>query len=303
MRRRIDRILCAIDLSPVSVDLVSYAARIASEFGAVLYICHIIDLPTVSVYGEAVFDPLVDQQRFMDVAQREIENLAGDLKVEWEPVVRIGHTTEEITKEVIDRAVDLVIGATHGRTGIKRLFLGSVTERLIRALPCPFLVLRALAADSSRRTPNPYPYKKILVGCDFSSDSEAAFDFSLSLAQEFESELHLVHVVEPIAYREFFRFQTAGRDGLDAGFSESIEKKLVSMVPDDALNWCTLKTAVLVGKPYAEIVGYAEKNSIDLIALGVRGHGMVEEILIGSTTDRVIRRASCPVLSVNPNPT
>ena len=62
--------------------------------------------------------------------------------------------------------------------------------------------------------------------------------------------------------------------------------------------WLTLATHLLVGKPYAEIIRYAEINEIDLIVLGIRGHGMVEDILMGSTTDRVIRRAPCPVLSV-----
>jgi nucleotide-binding universal stress UspA family protein len=121
------------------------------------------------------------------------------------------------------------------------------------------------------------------------------------MAQEFESELHLVHVVEPTAYKEHLPFPSESGEPVPDDLHEDIRKKLSAKVPDDAMHWCDgVKTSVLVGKPYAELVRYADINDIDLIALGVRGHGMVEGLLVGSTTDRVVRRAPCPVLSVNP---
>ena len=136
------------------------------------------------------------------------------------------------------------------------------------------------------------------MGCDFSSDSDLAFKNSLSMAQEFESELHLVHVVEPSGYKDLFKMPAEQSDKFKQDLFDMIKGRLKSMVPDEALNWLTLRTHLLVGKPYAEIIRYAEINNIDLISLGIRGHGMVEDLLMGSTTDRVIRRAACPVLSI-----
>ena len=70
------------------------------------------------------------------------------------------------------------------------------------------------------------------------------------------------------------------------------------MVPKDAANWCIPQTSILEGQPYDELVKYADTRDIDMIVLGVRGHGLVKTLFLGSTTDRVVRRSPCPVLSV-----
>lgn len=297
MRQKINRILCATDFSEVSRDVVPFGIRMARELNATLYICHVIDLPTISVYGEAVFDPITQQHRFIDFARQEIESLVGDAPVEWQQLIPIGQTTEEIARQAGEKAVDLVITATHGRSGLKRLFLGSVTERLMRILSCPLLVLRS-TGDSEQAIRQELPFKKILVGYDFSEDADAAFRTGLNMAQEFESSLHLMHVVEPTAYRDYARFPSNSGEPLRQDMYDSIKSRMQALVPDDALNWCSLETLIRVGKPYAELVRYAQTQAVDLIITGVRGHGMVEELLVGSTTDRVIRRAPCPVLSV-----
>ena len=71
------------------------------------------------------------------------------------------------------------------------------------------------------------------------------------------------------------------------------------MVPEEARYWCTPHTSLLEGQPYEKIVTYAESKDIDMIVLGVRGHGLVKTVFLGSTTDRVVRKAPCPVLSVS----
>lgn len=297
MRRPINRILCATDFSSLSEPVVSYGITLAKELNANLIICHVVDFPTVSMYGEAVLEPIDHQNRFMEYARAEIDRLATGSSVEYHALVAVGNTTDEIAHLVDEQKVDLVIVATHGRSGLKRFFLGSVTERLIRTLPCPLLVLRAETEDSVTGFQK-FPFKRILVGCDFSSDSDLAFEHSLNLAQEFQSELHLVHVVEPSGYKDLFNMASDQGEGFKQDLYDMINAKLKSMVPQDAMNWLTLQTHLLVGRPYEEIIRYAELNNIDLIAMGIRGRGMVEDLLVGSTTDRVIRRAPCPVLSV-----
>ncbi|HMA66534.1 MAG TPA: universal stress protein [Desulfosalsimonadaceae bacterium] len=301
MRRQIRSIFCATDFSEFAGVVVAYGIAMAKRFEATLYICHVVDLPTVSAYGEAVFDPIEYQQRFMDTALREIHSLLEDSGVRYEPLVTIGSTTEEITRLAKDYTAELVITATHGRSGLKRFFLGSVTERLMRTLPCPLLVLRGSEELTDHMDSPRVPFKKILVGCDFSEDANAALNYSLSLAQEFESELHLVHVVEPSGYKDLFRIQQESGEQIRQDLYQMIRDRLNSLVPGEALNWITLESRVLAGKPYAELIRYADIHDMDMIALGIRGHGMVEELLVGSTTDRVIRQAPCPVLSICPD--
>ena len=297
MRKQMNTIFCATDFSKLAQEVVAYGITLAKEFNAKLIVCHVVDFPTVSMYGEAVSGPIEHQNRFMDYAKSEISRLIGDAPIDSQAIVTLGNTTEEISRMVVEFNADLVITATHGRSGLKRFFLGSVTERLMRILPCPLLVLRG-AEDGAESTFQKFPFKRILVGCDFSSDSDLAFKNSLSMAQEFESELHMVHVVEPTGYKDLFKMPAESGDKFKEDLFDMIKGRLKSMVPDEALNWLTLHTHLLVGKPYDEIIRCAEINDIDLIVLGIRGHGMVEDLLVGSTTDRVIRRAPCPVLSI-----
>ncbi|MDA3896490.1 MAG: universal stress protein [Desulfobacteraceae bacterium] len=297
MRKQMNTIFCATDFSKLAQEVVAYGITLAKEFNAKLIVCHVVDFPTVSMYGEAVSGPIEHQNRFMDYAKSEISRLIGDAPIDSQAIVTLGNTTEEISRLVVEFNADLVITATHGRSGLKRFFLGSVTERLMRILPCPLLVLRG-AEDGAEPTFQKFPFKRILVGCDFSSDSDLAFKNSLSMAQEFESELHMVHVVESNGYKDLFKVPAESGDKFKEDLFDMIKGRLKSMVPDEALNWLTLHTHLLVGKPYDEIIRCAEINDIDLIVLGIRGHGMVEDLLVGSTTDRVIRRAPCPVLSI-----
>jgi len=297
MRRQINTIFCATDFSKLAEEVVAYGITLAQEFNAKLLVCHVVDFPTVSMYGEAVSGPIEHQNRFMDYAKSEISRLIGDAPIDAQALVTLGNTTEEISRLVTEFHADLVITATHGRSGLKRFFLGSVTERLMRTLPCPLLVLRG-SEEGLGATPQKFPFKRILIGCDFSSDSDLAFNNSLSMAQEFQSELHMVHVVEPTGYKDLFKMSAETGEKFKQDLYDMIKERLKTMVPEEALNWLTLHTHLLVGKPYAEIIRYAEINDIDLIALGIRGHGMVEDLLVGSTTDRVIRRAPCPVLSI-----
>ena len=141
--------------------------------------------------------------------------------------------------------------------------------------------------------------EKILVGCDFSPDSGQAFNHALSLAQEFQAELHLVHVIEPPTQPDLNREDTPVSEEIQQDYRDLLTRKLKEMVPVEARYWCTPQTSLLEGQPYEEIVRYAESKDIDMIVLGVRGHGLVKTLFLGSTTDRVVRRSPCPVLSVS----
>lgn len=301
MRVSFQRMLCATDLSDASLQAVAYGVALAREFQARLLICHCIDLPAPSIYGEAYLAPEEQLNRNMAYAQERIAELMAGHAVEWDPVVVIGHAADEIARVAREQAVDITLTATRGHRGLKRMLLGSVTERLMRTLPCPLLVIPA--AESSRaagriETPG---FKKVLVGCDFSPDADLAFQHGLSMAQEFQAELHLVHVIETPLYIETLRPVLAHGDTSTAVIRGFLQSKLEELVPEDARHWCRPTITLEEGQPYARLLDYAERHKIDLIVLGVRGHGLIGTMLVGSTTDRIIRRASCPVLSVCPH--
>ena len=79
---------------------------------------------------------------------------------------------------------------------------------------------------------------------------------------------------------------------------DRLEKKLDGMVPDACRDWCTANTALLDGEPYVALMDYAKEQEMDMIVLGIRGHTLLEKLLVGSTTDRLIRHSPIPVLAV-----
>jgi nucleotide-binding universal stress UspA family protein len=293
------RIVCATDFSDFSNRTVNYGIKLAKEFDSKIYVCHVIDLSSVAIYGEFQLDPVGLQNRVMKDASEQLEELIGKQHKEWEPLITVGHAADEISRIVEEKNIDLVVAATRGRSGLKRLILGSVTERLMRTLTCPLLVVQS--PDNAFTGPDDQELKieNILVGCDFSPDSGLAFEYGLSLAQEFQSELHLAHVIEAPIYQELHKTETHLEEELQEEIHNRLLQKLQDMVPEEARNWCTPQTSLLDGRPYEELVKYAEQHNIGITVLGTRGHGLVKSLFVGSTTDRVVRRAPCPVLSVS----
>jgi nucleotide-binding universal stress UspA family protein len=292
MRTRLKNIICATDFSEFSERGVYYGVSLAREFGAMFYLCHVIDLSSTAIYGETVLVDIDGQlNRISTYATNRLNRLIGEERIDWEPVISVGYPGDEITRIADEKNADLVITATHSRTGLKRLILGSVTLNLIRSLSCPILVVRGSA---SPKKPEIVP-KKILVGCDFSDDSLLAFQHGINLAQEFQAELHLVHVIEPPVYENLIK-PPKGADEFELDLRTKLRDQLAQMVPEEALHWCDLKSNLLAGQPHEELTKYAVVNEIDLIVIGVRGQGLLEKMLVGSTAIRVIRQAPCPVL-------
>ena len=300
MKVNFNNILCATDLSELSNVSISAAVALAKEFNAKLYICHVVDLTVQAAYGDVVLAPIELQNQTTEYALDHINTLIGDQDIDWEPLISTGHPSDEIAKLVDAYHIDLAVLATHGRSGIKRVILGSVTERLMRILPCPLLIVRSLESDNTAVQQYRLKIKKILAGCDFSPYSKLAFHYGLSLAQEFEAELHMVHVVETHNYKDLLKTSTAVKEDSEIQLQKQISDKLSRMIPKESFAWCQPKIVLLAGQPYEEIIKHALLHQIDLIVLGIRGKNLIEALFTGSTTDRVARQAPCPVLSVCP---
>jgi nucleotide-binding universal stress UspA family protein len=323
MRIEPKKIMCAIDFSEFTELTLTYGRSLAAEFDARLYLCHVVAKTVmVSSHMPAYVDYIDIENERISAVRDNLETMAQEFGIECEIIVTAGHPADEIEEIAREHQIDMVIAATHGGSGVKRFLIGSVTNRLVKTLSCPLLVLHAGENKAISKDRDPVKLKRILVGCDFSPDSKLAFDTALSLAQEFQTQLYLAHVVRPakpaeLTTPDYIKLQ----EGDFSGWNRSqylelqkkaeeedpaqkstrlsrIERQLASMVPEDCRNWCTPITILLEGRPYKELIKYAEKNEIDMIVLGIRGHSLLEQFLVGSTTDRVISRASCPVLAV-----
>ena len=139
MKIHFHRILCATDLSDFSNSAVIQAIGMAREFGSTLYICHVVDLPMVTMHGAAYVYQEDQIEEMKTGAMDQIRALVSGSDLKWEALVETGPVSSTLCRLALEKQADLAIVSTHGRTGLKRLFLGSVTERLLRTIACPLL--------------------------------------------------------------------------------------------------------------------------------------------------------------------
>jgi nucleotide-binding universal stress UspA family protein len=289
---KIESILCPTDLSPDSDEALRYAIALSRAYKAELILLHCL-------IGDMTARPKnhYAATRMIEEAVVKYSGSAKTVDLFWRSlIVTSDDAGETIASEAASNQVDLIVMRSRRRPH-RAALLGSTAESVSRTAPCPVLVMHSDERDwiSSARTR--IDLKRVLVAYDFSDYSELALNYALSFAQEYQSELHLLHVLPPFTLHEAeISWYPLGREGTYHKAAHRLQKA----VPGDAHLWCDIKHAVSEGQPYREILNYAEKNKIDLICLGAHGAGFGMRALFGSNVDRVLRQAPCPVLVGRP---
>lgn len=297
--REIKRILCPTDFSDASRHALDHAVVLARWYRASLVGLHVynpllVPVPSLALpeYGEIVASDAPDAGRLRtDMADWFQPALAAGIDVDV--LVEAGPTTSVILNCEKTAEADLIVIGTHGAGGFEYPLLGSVTEKVLRKARCPVLTVPPRAGTVAR-----VPFRKLLCATDFSDPAMAAAEYTLSLAREADAAVTLLHVVEwpetdsvsvnaPYDVPEYKRLREA-----------AARRKLERLVPDDARNWCTPTLRIGHGKAYREILNIAAEDEADLIVLGVHGRPAIDLLFFGSTTNQVVRHATCPVLTV-----
>ena len=148
----VKKILCPLDFSDYSIQAFQAAAELAGKFNAQIIASHVIaDIPSIgTAYGIVNYSPhTVTMQKFMEEVEKtsfqELDRLIkkfGNNKIVFEKKVTVGVPVDEIVRLAKTENVDLIVLTTHGRTGLSRVFMGSVAEGVIRHAPCPVLSIR-----------------------------------------------------------------------------------------------------------------------------------------------------------------
>ena len=270
----IKRILCPTDLSPHSGKAVRYAAALARTHEAELIFLHC----TSDIEGEEKLrTSVLEQLPAIEAGWRLVAVTAVDVG-------------EAIMMQAQVNSVDMIVMRSRRRPH-RAALLGSTAESVCRSAPCPVLVMHN---DEQQIIEN---LARVLVAYDFSDYSELALKYGLSIAQEHQAQLHLLHVLPPrsVSEPEIAWFPVGGESAY-----HTAARRLQRVAPAEVNLWCDVKTAVSEGQPYREILNYAEKNEIDLISVGAHGAGFGMRALFGSNVDRVLRQSPCPVLVARP---
>ena len=292
----IKEILMPTDFSNISSAALGHAAMMADRFGARLTLLHV---STSKGHGKDKSFPAIDPEtdELAQVAEYQISEMSG---LEPLPHLRVRHELRtsddpaaEITNYARENHIDLIVVGTHGRTGLSHLVLGSVAETVIRRASCPVITVRI--SDASAQVS---PYLDILAPIDFSPDSEKALHYAWTLADLFDANLHLLHVIDFPVHPDHYAVNAILADHLDQDLTERTHEEMDKLIAKHASVPVRHQTCVVSGRAYSEIVQFAQTHDIDLIVMGTRGLSRLKNFLLGGTAAKVVRHASCPVLTI-----
>jgi nucleotide-binding universal stress UspA family protein len=286
----IAKILVPVDFFPASDAAVNYAAGIAANYDASVHLLHVITPIAAGTYEYAI-DTTEMMKSMEETTMEEMNKLVAKVKQAGafaKAEVRVGDVYDEIKRAIEVIKPDLVVMGTHGRRGVERWFMGSTTEKVLRHSPVPLVTINAMG-EKSVTAPR---FRRILVTTDFSEGTTDALAYAFSVAQENESQVMLLHVLHDVSVDLSEKY----RGPLIIG----VRRELDDMVPAEARNWCNIVTRVETGVPYRVILRMLEDWKIDLLVMNIHGKGMLDRALLGSTAERVVRAASCPVMMIPP---
>jgi nucleotide-binding universal stress UspA family protein len=292
----IRRVLCPIDFSPASRHALEHAVVVAKWYDAPITALHAIQSAIMvppPIFLTAASIPPGDAER--QAAEKELRTWlepAGRAGVKTDLFIDEGHPVARILDRAGSLPADLIVMGTHGVGGFDRFVLGSVTERILRKAACPVLTVPPAVHTTAK-----LPYTRLLCAVDFSDSSLAALRFAFSLAQESDAHLTILHVFEWPAEDEVL-VTTLDVPEYRRLVEKDARGRLDALVTDDVKVWCKPVTRITHGKPYRRILELAESDRADLIVMGVRGRNPVDLALFGSTVNHVVRRATCPVLTI-----
>ena len=304
---KIRNILVPTDFSPMSIRAIDTAKSLAQRFGATIHLAHVhqfycpagfnAPMPPVIPYSTYTYDREAKKR-----VEQELNTLAKrhGLSPSTAHLLTGAPVFNEICRLARDLRADIIVTSTHGHTGVKHVFLGSTAERIVQHSPCPVLVSR----EPKRQSKNGAhaSIKTILVPVDYSKCSLAGLRYAIEFAKKVPARLIVLHVVDlgpQLMTDGYGVYDLEAYKEAAMRASEPQMRLFLKGINFGSVPFQTLATAEFCPEG---IYRTAEKEKVDLIILSTHGHTGLKHIFTGSVAERVVRRASCPVLVVPSHP-
>jgi len=279
-----DRILFPTDGSEPAESVLDYALQIAAEHEATIHLLNVVDTSHDGLHGirDDVSDVLEQHgTEIVDEAARRATERGIDVVSE----VLHGDPSEAIVEYSTQSAIELIVMPTHGRRGLQRVLLGSVTERVINTADVPVISV------NPERQPLAYPCKELLVPTDGSRGSELAVSEGVALANATGASLHLLHVVET---------GSLGPDARSAVKDEELTTRADEIIADaietTAATVDNVESEIEFGAPAREIRNYIDAHGIDFAILGTHGTTDFGRYMLGGVSAKIVRSSPVPVM-------
>jgi nucleotide-binding universal stress UspA family protein len=279
---KLRNILFATDFSEASMHALPYVAGIARKLSSSVFLCHIVE-PNSLVFSAPEAAPrLYEGMRDQAVAQLAALAHSVEFKeIDAKAVVSEGAIGDALPNVVLERKIDLVVMGTHGRTGIRRLLLGSAVEAVCRVATCPVLTVGPSLAPRTATT-----FSRILFPTDLSDDSKRILPYLRQMAEEFESEITVLHVMP----EELITNPDAAK------LAEPIRNTLIQTFKPE-LAGSKVEFEIGFGETVETVLRTARAKNADLIAMGIHNAFLPGVQLRSSTAYRIMAGAHCPVLT------
>ena len=292
----IKKILVPVDFSEYSDEALVLAVQMARHYQARMTLAHVV------VYFPDEFEEEASYQQYQAVmvqraarAEQKLKQQAGKHAAEGvkvDHVVLHGSSPADALQEYIDsQTFDLVITGTRGWNRVRQTAQGSVSELTVRRAPIPVMTVQKNSQKNDR-------IQRILVPVDFSIYSRQALEYAISIAQKYDAKLVLIHVVEQEVYPAFYDDRVESIFEVDQNLTNSVIANLHDFVADLVDESLVEAFVVREGVAHKEIVSYVNEQSVDLLVIATHGLTGLEYLLLGSTAEKVIRWAVCPVLTI-----
>ncbi|WP_137285381.1 universal stress protein [Halorussus salinisoli] len=279
-----DDILVPTDGSPCAEVAAEYAEDLATRYDATVHALCVVDPRALE--NAPQYDQLKEERS--EIAERTCAKLSmTGVKTKEAVHTDVPHTA--ILQYAKDQGIDLIVMGTHGRTGVERYLLGSVTEKVVRLSDVPVLTVKAEGCGEVT-----YPYTDILVPTDGSEGAEAAVGPAVDIAHTYDARVHALSVIDTMAM---------GVDVWSGAILDALEESAQSAVESieeqaTEASVSAVETAIEHRNPYRGILSYVEEHDIDLVVMGTHGRSGIERYLLGSVTEKTVRTSPVPVMTV-----
>lgn len=296
--KSITHILLPTDFSECAEKAFGLATSIAKRFSARLTMLHI-----VTAFDDDPYNPdktFPDLQKYYQELEKQargnlesaIENDENGLEIDY--AVRRGFSaSEEILDFAAENNIDFIVMGTHGRKPLSHLLLGSVAENIVQHAKCPVLTTRKNPSDSVLFQ----GFKRILVPTDFSQYSKRALQFAQTLLVP-AGTLDVLHVVEDAIHPAYYAGGQSSIFDIIPDLKQRSTDFLKKFIQENIPQTLEAKAVIREGRIAHQILQYSEENQIDAIVMGTRGMNDLEQFFLGSVAERIVRKASQPVINV-----
>lgn len=292
----IDNILFPTDFSEASGHALPHVLEMASRFGSEITLAHIrtpfSDDPNRAEYH------FFDDGKYRSFVEEQLAETSSVIGSEHRVSTEIGRDVSAasgILRVASETGCDMIIMGTHGRSALGHFFLGSVAEKVVRHSNVPVLTV-ASKRDGYRDNPQ---YKKIVSCYDFSVHSKEAACRARDIADAYGAHLQILYVIEQEIHPGYYRvWKVSVREEMPR-IVEDARTSLLGVLGEHGLDDVDVQIEVGDGdgRAHRDITRFAREKEVDLLVMGTYGLSGVEHMLLGSTTERVVRIAPCPVLT------